>query len=685
MERAKARRTYLARNVRVVSTREGVTIASAKGCFRINGQAGLGFVSDVLPILYDVEAGPSPDWLSELCHKLEPADIVQFTSPIITGSGAHDQEMGVAVIRQTPLMGRVANELSARGIRLDQSAADGAFALMDLSGLDTETSRQLLRAVDGSGCRSMSVWKRGVETFYGPWVEPHTACWNCCRLRFSDSISGEDGAIVKDDPHTALVIAENVLIAVRYPAVAAYGCVLVEDSRMSTLHFVVPMPWCDVCGGAAEATVRGDAPLTQSLLVPDELRILADPRGGILKKLFIFDGGLESPAVPSCCSAVIGVYQEGGVSRAGFNGEGKGATKEAAVWSAIGEGIERYAASLWDASVLIHASFHELGEQAFDPRWLVLYDEEQYARKEFPFAPFDPVTPMYWTSGHWLDTGEKVWIPALATYMHFPARASERFGQTTSNGLAVGATFEDAALRALYELIERDAFMLFWLARRPALRLAEYGCDAVTHRALREVERLGARTELYVIDTGTQHPTVVCLGLGDGRSWPGATIGLGTHADPDIALQRAVLEHGHCGPYIRRLMREGRHDNILTSEDVLTGLDHSLYYVQPVRAAALDPFRSDTEAPASLADLRSTFRQDATLTNCVARLRDAGIRAAAVDVTSPDVALAPVRVVRAFGTYMQPIHFGTANRRLKNPRLERLLLTGVETNPHPIS
>jgi ribosomal protein S12 methylthiotransferase accessory factor len=156
----------------------------------------------------------------------------------------------------------------------------------------------------------------------------------------------------------------------------------------------------------------------------------------------------------------------------------------------------------------------------------VLYDDAQYARTDFPFAPFDPKKPIHWTRGRWLDTGEVVQLPALATHMHFPAEAAERFGQTTSNGLAAGATFEDAALGALYELIERDAFMLFWLARRPALRLAANGCSDVSRRALREVERLGARTELYLLDAGTQHSTVVCLGLGDGRSWPGVTIGL---------------------------------------------------------------------------------------------------------------------------------------------------------------
>jgi ribosomal protein S12 methylthiotransferase accessory factor len=246
-------------------------------------------------------------------------------------------------------------------------------------------------------------------------------------------------------------------------------------------------------------------------------------------------------------------------------------------------------------------------------------------------------------------------------------------------------TFEDAALRALYELIERDALMLFWLARRPAERIAEDGCDPVVSQALRAVERLGARTELFMLDAGTQHPTVVCVGFGDGYAWPGVTMGLGTNADIDIALRKAVLEHGHFGSYLRRLMREGRHEKIRNREDVESNLDHALFYVHPENVGALAAFRNLSQAPASLADLRARYQQAPALSTCVSRLREAGVRVAAVDVTSPDVALGPIRVVRALGIYLQPVHFGFRNRRLRNPRLDRLLTGEAETAPHPLA
>ncbi len=173
---------------------------------------------------------------------------------------------------------------------------------------------------------------------------------------------------------------------------------------------------------------------------------------------------------------------------------------------------------------------------------------------------------------------------------------------------------------------------------------------------------------------------------GDGQSWPGVTIGLAAHADPDIALRRAVLEHSHYGAYMRRLMLAGRHAFLHEPEQVSSALDHGLYYIDPRHTTALDQFRSARSSDAmTITELRERYRSPATLAACVEALRRAGIRAAAADVTSPDVALAPIRVVRAFGTLLQPIHFGFFNRRLRNPRLDRLLSGPAETNPHPLA
>jgi ribosomal protein S12 methylthiotransferase accessory factor len=270
--------------------------------------------------------------------------------------------------------------------------------------------------------------------------------------------------------------------------------------------------------------------------------------------------------------------------------------------------------------------------------------------------------------------------------MNFPAPPEAYFCQVTSNGLACGATFFDAAVGALYEAIERDALMLAWLSGASPVRLEDDGSlPPLVERALQHIARFGVTTELYLLDSAGEVPTVVCLGIGDGNAWPGATIGLATNADFDTALQRAVFEHSHCGSYIRHLMQGGEHLHLHKAQDVRSHVDHALYYVKSERISAFQYFRaSSTALPLSAA--RNCSLRDGTLEALVSRLRADDIRVAAADVTSPDVALSGLRVARVLGTNLQPVHFGYANRRLRNPRLERPLQGRPATlEPHPLA
>jgi ribosomal protein S12 methylthiotransferase accessory factor len=658
-----------------------VIVSTSRGCFRLDGSSATSLVSEVLPALYTSDGQRPPDNVCALAGPLLEAGIIESS---VKGRAKSREAAGiprVAISRATPLAQRTTTLLASARIEIGTRVEDGDFIVSDLSDLVDDDALRIVDDLHRRGCTSISIWRRGEETFLGPISAPGwTACWNCARQRLADSLSDDIG-VVDDDLALAKAVAENVILAIRYPDVAGYGC-LVAVGQSNSLHSILPMPWCATCGGITKC--RRWTPINHSLLVPEGLRLLADPRAGVIRHLFVFEGdGNDTPAMPICASAVMDQPQLRQMGKSNLQGEGKGATREEAVLSAIGEGVERYAASLWNQAELTKGSLKELGDRAFDPRWLVLYDAEQYARPGFTFGPMDSNAPMLWADGCWLDTGVKVLVQAQATYLGFTGDEMS-IGQTTSNGLAAGSSFEAAALRALYELIERDAFMLHWLAGLRGKRIDPDDCDEASRKALDEVQRLGAQTELYLLDVDTGYPTVACLGLGDGVSWPGATIGLGTHADIDVAMRKAVLEHGHYGPFMRRLMREGRHQHVRAPVDVVGSLDHGLYYCHADNAAWLDGLRQ-SQFSVSLADLRKKYREEPSLTACVARLSASGIRTAAVDVTTPDLVLAGLSVVRAFGTYAQPIHFGFGYERRNNPRLKALLNGPIQTMPHPIA
>jgi ribosomal protein S12 methylthiotransferase accessory factor len=622
-------------------------------------------------------------------------------------------------------------------------AAEGPWDLL-LTGLAADDLHLLRHAAEWAhrqGVPSLHGHLDGFEAWIGPGVVPgETACWNCFRLRRLANAPAPLPAHQLDAAQLAApgppraraylapmaaqagsaLATEALKLLVGLVPPRVNGRVFIHDliDGKAAYHTVLRLPWCEVCGGAARAGGRrprtpgrrggavpaeeapdGDGgdetaepPAAPSALgavrTVEALReMLADWIGdkvGVVRALA--DAGATTPfSLPFTASATTANYTEGRPRHAQLFqvGAGKGLTPVAAHLSAFGEAIERYSAARYQESELRVASFAELGDEAFDPRRLGLYAEEQYRRPGFPFARFSPDTPLRWTRGRWLDDGAPVWVPAFAAYFDFQAPAGEYLCEVSSNGLAAGSDDDDAALRALYELVERDNFLLTWLCRLPARRLElDASVDPGVHEVVRQLAEQALAVELYLLDPGVAIPTVLCLGLGDGVRWPGTIASLATHPDPAQAAAKAVLEQAHVAPYLAGLMRSHRIPS--TPEEVRTLEDHALYYVPPARRSAFDFLgrQAAAEPVGRLARLEEPLHA-----SCVERLAAAGVRVAVVDVTSPDVAAAsPFRVARALGTDLLPIHFGYERRRLGNRRLrQRLGDHEPHPEPHPLA
>lgn len=606
-------------------------------------------------------------------------------------------------------------ELDGAGLLQTPPAEEGAWSLL-LAATAGDNLRVLMaaaRRAHALGLPSLYGALDGLEARIGPVVVPaETACWNCCRLRLLGNAAQPEAA---HELQAALLAASPPPRARTYlaPMAALLGQGLALEAltlltgytpstltgRLRTqnlvtletgLHQVIRMPWCDVCGGAVSGgpSARpvdglGDA------RSPEELRgRLAgwvDARTGIVHSLVLETPQAGDPELPLVAAALPARYMEGRYDPAPppiSSGHGLSAVR--ALLGAAGEAVERYSAARFRPGDLRRARMADLPGSVLDPRLLCFYDEAQYDTPGFPLVRFSPDQPIPWAQAHWLDGGAPVWVPALPTYLNFPAPPEEFFCQVSSNGLAAGSDLEDAALRAVFELVERDAFMLTWLARRPGRRLMlDETVEPGVGEAIRQLEaRRSARVELYLLDVGLGIPTVVCIAFGDGQNWPGATVALAAHADPRVALRQAVLEHGSVGGSLRRLMAGGKHSIPAHPEDVHTLEDHALYYAPPDRARAFDFLRarSDPVLLGALPEPGPMGRED-----CARKLVEAGIRVAIADVTSPDVATGPFRVARALGTHMQPIDFGFGLRRLNNPRLKALLTQGINPDPHPLA
>jgi ribosomal protein S12 methylthiotransferase accessory factor YcaO len=200
------------------------------------------------------------------------------------------------------------------------------------------------------------------------------------------------------------------------------------------------------------------------------------------------------------------------------------------------------------------------------------------------------------------------------------------------------------------------------------------GFDPQLTQVLESIEALGARVELYILPTAAYGTAALCLALGDGEQYPGVTIGLGADLDAALAIRQAILEVAQTGPHLRRLMRSQTLPALSDPSCVQELLHHAAYYFPVEHANAFDRLRCG-DAPIAFGDLVVQEPSLRSLECCAAGLEAASVRVAVVDVSSPDVATGPFRVVRAISPDLQGISYGYG---FDHPPVQRIRVRGLD-------
>jgi ribosomal protein S12 methylthiotransferase accessory factor len=173
---------------------------------------------------------------------------------------------------------------------------------------------------------------------------------------------------------------------------------------------------------------------------------------------------------------------------------GRGASAWLAMRKAEAEAIERE--GFYAPQRIVLGAMHEL-DHAIHPEAFCKYSPEQYQRKGFRYLPFDEQHSYAWTQGVNLLTQAPALVLAELAFatkalkgLGYPV--NRPFALMTSSGCAAGLTKEDATLRGLLEVIERDAFMRHWLTQKGGQIVNPKTYPASIQQATQAVERTGA-------------------------------------------------------------------------------------------------------------------------------------------------------------------------------------------------
>ncbi|WP_412068580.1 YcaO-like family protein [Rubrivirga sp. IMCC43871] len=306
---------------------------------------------------------------------------------------------------------------------------------------------------------------------------------------------------------------------------------------------------------------------------------------------------------------------------------GKAWNPAVAVERAIWEAAERLSGTRHPDIALRRDSRTALGERALDLDAIDLFSDRQRARRTTGGPPeayvttrLDPHRVIDWVRAWPINESDLPrWVPAAAAFYGY-SRARHPYAFAHSNGCAGGASYTDAALGAILELIERDIVSSWFFNRipRPAARHTSSRVEGVRGALLRDGR------DLHVLDLTADLKVPVCAAVSCRRSGPpGWVLGFAAGRTLDEAAEGAVLELVQ----MIRATDDPRHPSPLTWADTASPRDHP--YLLPADATAVI---TRPLGPDPLQDLSG-------------RLATAGIDAYLVDQTHPLVGTPVVRAL----------------------------------------
>lgn len=344
-------------------------------------------------------------------------------------------------------------------------------------------------------------------------------------------------------------------------------------------------------------------------------------------------------------------------------------TEEDARIAAYGEAIERYCSCVFRGDELRTASYTDIGEPAIDPTAVVNFSSQQRASMET--ASLCGVDDdLSWVVGTNLESGAKTHIPAQLVYLSYPPDAEPFIRNPISTGLATGSSREMAIRNGLSELVERDAFMIYYLNKT---ELPVIDLDTAAPRVRRLVDRVtGHGLELTVVDATTDLGVPVAIAvLVDRESRPAVTVAAAGGSDANAVIESALEEVVQTRLWtIQQLETEDRSPDDLALAEIDSYVDRGLFWSVQDRIADLD-FWIESHRTTTV----DAFETDLTDEGMADRVTAAGYDCYAVDLTTREISNLGFTVQRVIVPRLQPLYL---LERLRYFGGDRLAGTPVE-------
>lgn len=619
--------------------------------------------------------------ISEPCEGLNPSEIVfweEISIPAMSvGNVLANTAIAISAVNYNFPLDEFQEACELAGLKTDPA---GRLRIIVTDDYESKEIEEINTEALYSGRPWMLVKPSGATAMVGPlFLKGYTGCWQCLVQRMSmnrqtrfNGLPGVDVniATASTGSHSLLrrmAFSFSVLEIVKFlhspEACMVNGRLLSLDAATleTKYHVLTKRPQCKACGekkpiSAARLSLHEDClPLTLDggfrTVEPEDTyeryQRHISPLTGVVQFVKQEHEEKDNSPVFNYLSGANMAMQNPANHRLNnhvrsYTG-GKGKNHAQAKVGALCEALERYSCTSTDDDDILFETYAALGENAIHPCSCMLYSEAQYKNRDtlneqclkhyflIP-AAFDEHEQMEWVRLENLNGGSHKYLPASYCLYNFSrASLAERPCYADSNGCAAGNTLEEAILQGLMELVERDSVAIWWynMLRRPQVDLHSFR-NPYLERLTAYHEGIG-RT-LYALDL-TFDLGIPCFAGVSHENGKRIMIGFGAHTDPNVAMERAMVEVNQFFPTLN--MGGPKADKAIVDWLDTATLENQPYLVP-------EPGAKKSYADYHFLDSNGIVK---SVNFCLDRLQRKNLEAYYMDMTRPDIGLPVVRVV----------------------------------------
>ena len=342
-----------------------------------------------------------------------------------------------------------------------------------------------------------------------------------------------------------------------------------------------------------------------------------------------------------------------------------------ALAKACGEAIERYCSGFYDLDGMVFDSYNNLQEIAVDPVMFPIPDSMK-GNSSLKHCDLRCVQ-RYWAPAVSWDQQKLHLVPAEFVCVPFLPDGYKPLIDGISTGLACHSSFERAAMGAILEVIERDAFMLFWYLGEACSHLDPDSLYEPNSKKI--VHHLKcAGYELHITDIAQERtcPVVLCIAYNDLPGFPRATIGLGADRNFGIAVLKALEEVSLGVIGMRKLLakRLESHPRSFASLE-----DHGFWYAADPSLTANIRNKFTNSSEVSILEMMGKYglaTEDSLSADWLSSVTQVLGDIFFCDITTRDIADVGLTVVRAVAPSAQPLDISHDRRAISHSRLQNI-------------